>query len=443
MRAEGNTKSSRSFSHAFLGDGDDEQQPALQFKKRKAAQHGTVSVAGTRSKRFAPVRGGRPWTVSVAVPGSILSNLPTAEQRIATVARLARSLAIFCVDEVIVYNDEAPTSAAAAAAGGVGNNLTRFDGAPSGTYTGDSDPCHFVAQLLSFLECPPFMRRRLFPLHPNLRHTALLPAVDMPHHPHPKAPWVPYVEGVTVEPAGEGLVEGAAAAGGGGSLVDTGPGGLVRVADTIPPHTRVTLRLGGPDAAGDPVCAHPDAPRAEGGYYWGYAVRRCASLSAVFTECPHGGGYDLSVGTSERGAPLSQVMAEHRRRQQDQQRQQQDRRQQQEQESRWRRGHRHYRAPDHGHHGHENEEDRETAGGPSLAAPSFRHLLVVFGGPRGIELAAAHDPKLAAINIRGARTRELFDHWVDVLPGQGSRAIATDEAVPIALMGLRGLWESV
>ena len=47
------------------------------------------------------------------------------------------------------------------------------------------------------------------------------------------------------------------------------------------------------------VC--PSAPRSEAGLYWGYSVRVASSLGAVFTESPHKGGYDMMIGTSERG----------------------------------------------------------------------------------------------------------------------------------------------
>ncbi|KAJ6780109.1 hypothetical protein PWT90_10423 [Aphanocladium album] len=427
MHAERNTKV-RKLCAAFP-TGDD-QLTALEFKKRKVAHSGTLPLGGGKSsKRFTPIQGGRPWTISIAVPGSILNkyvhhpsptthpfrlpwslthilsnkSLPTAEQRLATVARIARSLAIFCVDEVIVY-DDAPS---------VRNTIMRLDG-PGGapgadTYTGDSDPCHFVAQVLSFLECPPFMRRRLFPLHPNLKHTALLPAVDMPHHPGPKDPWLPYIEGVTVpaeEAAGAGEDASKSVS---GTLVDTGPGGVVQVADVIPPNTRVTLHFDSPDAQ-HPACTHPDAPRTRGGYYWGYSVRASPSLSGVFTECPFEGGYDLSVGTSERGTPLSQAMAEHCEKQR-QQRQSQQRQSQQRQSHR-QYGHAQSRRGGGGggggggygsYYGEEQHAEDEAHGD----APSFQHLLVVFGGPRGIELAAANDPNLAGMGIRGAKTREL------------------------------------
>jgi len=45
----------------------------------------------------------------------------------------------------------------------------------------------------------------------------------------------------------------------------------------------------------------PSAPKTEAGLYWGYATRLAANLSAVFTESPYVSGYDLIIGTSERG----------------------------------------------------------------------------------------------------------------------------------------------
>jgi predicted SPOUT superfamily RNA methylase MTH1 len=141
---------------------------------------------------------------------------------------------------------------------------------------------------------------------------------------------------------------------------------------------------------GAPEAAHPKAPRLEGGLHWGYDVRRCGSLSSVFTESPFEDGYDVSIGTSERGTPVAKAFP-------------------------------------------------YSAGGGPLA---FSHMLVVFGGPRGIEWAASNDGELAASGITTGKTKELFDHWVNVLPNQGSRGIRTDEAVFIALTALRRLWEA-
>lgn len=162
----------------------------------------------------------------------------------------------------------------------------------------------------------------------------------------------------------------------------------VTVQETIPPKTRVTLHFPEQQSLSNPEPTHPAAPRTEAGYYWGFTIRNASSLSAVFTESPFDGGYDLSVGTSERGLPASKALPAHKRHQ-------------------------------------------------------FTHLLLVFGGPRGIEYAAMNDAELGGMGISGGRTRELFDHWVNILPHQGSRSIKTDEAVFIALTSLRRLWDDL
>jgi predicted SPOUT superfamily RNA methylase MTH1 len=160
----------------------------------------------------------------------------------------------------------------------------------------------------------------------------------------------------------------------------------VTVTESIPPKTRVTLKMPN-DNSGTPEPVHPATPRTEAGYFWGFSVRKAGSLSAVLTESPHEDGYDMSIGTSERGVPLSKAF-------------------------------------------------------PSYDQADFKHLLVVFGGPRGLEYAAMNDPQLGEMGVAGARTRELFDHWVNVLPNQGTRGIRTDEALLVALTGLRRLWDS-
>lgn len=42
-------------------------------------------------------------------------------------------------------------------------------------------------------------------------------------------------------------------------------------------------------------------PSTKSGLYWGYRARLASSLGAVFTDSPYDGGYDLTIGTSERG----------------------------------------------------------------------------------------------------------------------------------------------
>lgn len=104
-------------------------------------------------------------------------------------------------------------------------------------------------------------------------------------------------------------------------------------------------------------------------------MRLAQSLSAVFSECPHKGGYDLTIGTSERGASVDQFELE--------------------------------------------KEEK-------------RHLLVVFGGVKGLEAALDADD-----DLEGEDPEPLFDHYLNTCPLQGSRTIRTEEAVLISLAALR------
>ncbi|CCT64465.1 uncharacterized protein FFB20_14744 [Fusarium fujikuroi] len=129
-------------------------------KKRKTEHNGREGGSTRPSTIFDPVEGGRPWTISVAIPSSILSDLASADQRMNQPARIARALAAFSVDEVVVF-DDSPLA-------------TRPRQTDTNSYTGDTDPCHFLTHILTYLEAPPFMRKA-FPLHPNLRLIAMLP----------------------------------------------------------------------------------------------------------------------------------------------------------------------------------------------------------------------------------------------------------------------------
>jgi predicted SPOUT superfamily RNA methylase MTH1 len=271
-------------------------------------------------------------------------------------------------------------------------------------YTGISDPDHFLYHLLSYLECPPHLRMKLFPLHPNLRTAGSSPSLDMPHHLKADE-WCHYREGVTVESAG---AESDTA------MIDVGFRSLISINAPIPPNTRVTLKFDSlvtppsfPFRQHTPASSIPAAeavdpaePREEGGYYWGYTVRQASSLSAVFTESPFEEGYDVSIGTSERGVPLSNILFRRR------------------------------------------NLNKESSTTDRSLPDCFKHALVVFGGVAGLEAAAAADQDLVEKGITKANVGELFDFWVNACPGQGSRTIRTEEAVWVTLSQIHGWVQS-
>lgn len=344
------------------------KRDASEQKPRKSPKMDTKddSTAIDTSKPTAVFKptGGRSHTLSIALPGSVISNAKSHDQKTYLAGQIGRALAVFCVDEIVIFDDEdASTQQSRRAIG-------------EDEYTAFSYPNHFLAHLLSFLETPPHLRKTLFPMHPNLRTAGTLPSLDMPHHLRANE-FCEFREGVS-----QGRSTGVD-----GTLVDVGltEPWVVHGAD-IPAGTRVTLRLE-PDTSTKAEAVAPSAPRVQKGYYWGYSVRPCDSLSNVFTECPFDGGYDISFGTSERGSSLDDTLGQF------------------------------------------------GLLGPD--APKFQHVLLVFGGVAGLENAAANDSALQQMGISGKNISELFDHWVNVLPGQGSRTIRTEEAIWLGLMGLR------
>ena len=51
----------------------------------------------------------------------------------------------------------------------------------------------------------------------------------------------------------------------------------------------------------------PSEPRTEKGLYWGYTVRLAQTFGTVFTQCPFKDGYDVTIGTSERGTTVRKL----------------------------------------------------------------------------------------------------------------------------------------
>lgn len=274
------------------------------------------------------------------------------------------------------------------------------------SYSGYSHPNYFLTHILSYLETPPHLRKHLFSIHPDLKLAGATPSLDMPHHLRAHE-WCQYREGVTIktpEPSNGGtkIVEGygkkkpkGRKAGSEASsvvtYVESGLPHKVSVPTSIPPNTRVTLKFSDDKGSSDisntaltATAVAPTTPREKAGYYWGYSVRSASSISALLTECPFDGGYDLTFGTSERGVAITTLKQS---------------------------------VPDQ----------------PPI--PEFCHMLIVFGGVAGLEVAVKGDEELTAMGV--AEPKDLFDYWVNLCPGQGSRTIRTEEAIWLGLMGLR------
>ncbi|XP_063687188.1 putative methyltransferase C9orf114 [Bolinopsis microptera] len=297
-----------------------------------------------------PPLAGRGYTVSVALPGSICDNAQSPQLRSYLAGQIARALAIFNVDEVVIFNDNPGVKVK----GGVFEGVTKKTNANI-----------VLARILQYLETPQYLRKALFPHHPDLKFAGLLNPLDCPHHMRRDEQY-PFREGVVLKrPTKKGK----------GCFVDCGIDKEVQIDKELTPGMRVTVKMD--DYEGikhyKGTAVSPDAPRQELGTYWGYRVRVADSFSATFTECSYKGGYDLTVGTSDKGDPVDDVNIRH-----------------------------------------------------------FRHVLVFLGGLQGLEPAIESDESLKETD-----PRTLFDYYLNTCPNQGSRTIRTEEALMITLTGLR------
>lgn len=277
--------------------------------------------------------------------------------------QLARAFALFKVDEVVVYDDEEQKAS---------TTTGEFEGASK-----KANPNIFLARILQYLETPQYLRKFLFPRHPDLQYAGLLNPLDCPHHAR-LGEDLPFREGVISDrPARQGR----------GSYCNVGLQRDVQVDKLLETNVRVTVRMQ-PDKNHPGKFTNygrivsPSAPKEEAGLYWGFRVRMAKSLADVFSEGPHQGGYDRTVGISDLGESIDQV-------------------------------------------------------GPRFGA--FNHLLIVFGGLHGLEASVEADEKL---EVGGSEASSLFDHFVNPLPRPGSRSVRAEELVFITCAGLRPLWES-
>jgi predicted SPOUT superfamily RNA methylase MTH1 len=406
--------------------------PAKKRKSDPPTEHVEDLDTSKPTAVFKPTKG-RDWTVTIALPGSWTLNAKKPDHKTIQVGRIARAAAVFCVDEVVVFDDD-PVN--------IDKNVVdpkyirKGRGQKTKQEVLDSileadeawqNPDQFLFHLLSFAECPPHLRYdrddphlSIFKEHQNLKWVGNLPSMDMPHHLRSHE-WCQYREGIVMGPAPppssstpkSKKAKNAASEEQEYAYVKCGLPYPVRVPvpEEVPIEEgmRTTVRFGN---TAEPVnwphlsqqdCDGLDAeacaaslPREEAGYYWGYTVRRAASLSAVFSECEYPEGYDYSIGTSERGVRIHSILS-----------------------------------------GSSTPTNLNTSTSPTTKVPdSFKHLLIVFGGVAGLEPAVANDPVLAAKGLGKSNTNELFDAWVNLVPRQGSRTIRTEEAVEIGLAAL-------
>ena len=97
--------------------------------------------------------------VSVFIPNSFLAETKDLKLKTSKVGLIGRALALFEVDEVVVYKDLS---------------------IPDSEQNDDGD---FIAEVLNYMDTPQYLRKKAIPIKPELRHVGILPPLRVPHHP--------------------------------------------------------------------------------------------------------------------------------------------------------------------------------------------------------------------------------------------------------------------
>lgn len=142
------------------------------------------------------------------MPGSILNNAQSAELRSYLAGQIARSCAVFCVDEVIIFDETARMTDGFDFSTLIDIYLffSQLEYYYSGKWTGEVSvssqniECNFhLARILEYLECPQYLRKALFPVQKALKFAGLLNPLDGMHHLRANDFHIPYREGVVID----------------------------------------------------------------------------------------------------------------------------------------------------------------------------------------------------------------------------------------------------
>ncbi|HJX23915.1 MAG TPA: RNA methyltransferase [Candidatus Bathyarchaeia archaeon] len=209
----------------------------------------------------------RPRKLIVALPASIVSDIPHLREKTQRIGQIGRLLAIFRVNEAIIYPD---------------------------------DPSHeternveLIRAILSYMDTPQYLRRRLFKIIPEFRYVGILPPLRTPHHPTESR-----LEAAAINEIRIGLVVQSM---GGCSLIDVGFEVPVKVREVLRPGKKVTVRL--LDKSNAPSATLVKKEEIE--IYWGYNVTASATPIGKLMKKTSA---DLVIATSKYGVPMMNMI---------------------------------------------------------------------------------------------------------------------------------------
>jgi len=206
--------------------------------------------------------------LSVAIPASLVSDVPHLREKTSKIGFVGRALAMFRVDKVIVYPDVSAQ-----------------------TQVRDIE---LVVTILSYLETPQYLRKNLFKIRPELSYSGILPPLRTPHHPlrnrEKDLEIGEFREGVVVSRKKDAI------------LVDIGVERSALISnESVPEKTRVTVKITEKGKQLKAQLAKPEDIK----IYWGYKVTVSNKpLGRTLKDRQ----FDLVIATSRFGEPFMNVV---------------------------------------------------------------------------------------------------------------------------------------
>lgn len=193
----------------------------------------------------------------VAIPASITLTEHTLLLKTLKVGIIARALAIYRVDNIILYIDREEARS----------------------------EINLIRDILEYLATPPYLRRKLIPLKDTLRYVGILPPLKIPSHPKTKSVHdMEYREGIVLTVKG------------GIALVDVGLDKPLKMrvrSIHIKPGHRIIVKI---VKKGDRLECFPEKPK----HYWCYTVSIARSLREVLELKK----WSLKIATSRYGESI-------------------------------------------------------------------------------------------------------------------------------------------
>jgi predicted SPOUT superfamily RNA methylase MTH1 len=210
--------------------------------------------------------------LSIAIPASIVSDTPHLREKTSKIGLAGRAAAIFKVNEIIVYPDLKKTK--------------------------QERDIDLISTLLSYMETPQYLRKRLFRIEPKLQYAGILPPLRTPHHPLRQGAGRlrvgDYREAITLSNTAES------------TLADIGiDEPSIIVGAKLQPGKRITVRVKKTNERVELELVD----REEISEYWGYTVTKESGTLGILLKNQR---FDLKIGTSKYGSPFIDVIEQIR-----------------------------------------------------------------------------------------------------------------------------------